>query len=98
MLDFLHGSRTTVAGIAVASSLKWLFLFLMLGLLGRRLWTIRSSFIKWIGLYLILTAAVGAIGVLVLRVAVEWGFWLMGIGLLLIGVSILVSPGRFRDT
>jgi len=98
MLDFLDGSRTTVAGIAVASSLKWLFLFLMLGLLGRKLWTIRSSFIKWIGLYLILTAAVGAIGILVLRIAVEWGFWLMGIGLLLIGVSILVSPGRFRDT
>ncbi|HZN01475.1 MAG TPA: patatin-like protein [Pyrinomonadaceae bacterium] len=98
MRDFLDGSRTTVAGIASASSLKWIFLFLVVGLLGRKLWTIKSSLIKWIGLYLILTAAVGAIGVLVLRVAVEWGFWLMGIGLVLVGVSVIFFPNRFRET
>jgi hypothetical protein len=98
ILDFLNEKTTKVDGINIASTFKWAFLFLVLALLSRRFSTIKDSLIRPINYFLIAVAALGAMGLLALRVAVEWSFWLMALSLILVGILLLFIPKRFTST
>jgi patatin-related protein len=100
ILDLLNENTISVVAVervAFASSLKWMFLFLMLGLLGRKLSRMNWSLIKWTGFWLLLCALVGAVGLLGVRIAIEGTLGLMAIGYLLMGIFFLVAPNRLRD-
>jgi len=100
ILALLNESPITadaVNRVAFAASMKWGSFFLMLLFIGRKFWAMNWLPFKGLGLYLTLAALVGAVGLLGVRSVVELAFWLMAIGLLLVGTFILLVPRRFRD-
>jgi patatin-related protein len=92
VLNESPASSRTVDWILTAATIKWALLFIALGLLGWLLWSRKQKLLSWMGALLLLPMIVGGIGLIGLRIALEWGFWLMALALLPVGLLLLVRP------
>jgi patatin-related protein len=85
-------SQASVNWIWISTTLKWLALFLLLGLIGRLFRMRVHKVVRWTGVLLLTTAIVGVLGLVVVRMLVEVAFWMMALDLLVVGVVFLIKP------
>jgi patatin-related protein len=82
----------SVQSVRMFSTLKWAALFVVLGLLGRVLWSRKYRWLRWNGFALLVTSLIGVLGLIKFRIAIEGAFWLIAFCLVPLGLFFIWQP------